>query len=239
MKQEELRKARKKEEQAALLEKKRQRQAQQDELERIRQQQENEQRAAEQQPKGFGSFTSADSAFVEPKGFEQFGADARYRPKSIYADREMNGGFGANLPRGFGSFGKDDPPPRGVAGFGGSTTQEDSGSAAREPEEAPFRGKPFAPRDIRRAAASGDVPSLKDYIEQRPTWVDRKDKNEWGALHLAIKGAHQEAVETLLAAGAEVNGRTSQGQTPLGLAVDRTGDQSPISNLLRQYGGEL
>ena len=212
-------KERKREEEAAMLEQERQRLAQQQELERIRQQQ-------EEAPKGFS---------IESLGTKE------YRPRSLHVpvDRELNGGFGANLPRGFGSFGKDDPPPKGVASAGGSAGQEGSGSTPDESDEAPFRGKPFAPRDVRRAAASGDVHSLKDYIEQRPSWMNRKDKNDWAALHLAIKGGHQESVEALVAAGAEVNGRTSQGQTPLAVAVERTGDQSPISVLLRQHGGEM
>ena len=199
--------------------------------------------------KGFGSFTSGDSAFVEPKGFEAFGADSVYRPRG-FKDQNLKGGWNADLPMGFGSFlrEEDNAPP----GFGGGAFAGASADASAKPEptksqqggaetppEPEFKGRPFAPRDIRRAASAGNAAELADYLDQRPGWVDKKDKNDWAALHLAVRSGHQNTVETLIAAGADVNGRTAYDQTPLSIALERMGEEHPVTVLLRKHGANL
>jgi Ankyrin repeat len=209
-------------------------------------QEEQPQRGAEVlNAKGFGSFTPGESGFVEPKGFESFGTDALYRPRGFKdLEQRKSGGLGANLPMGFGSFGKEDAPPKGVAG--GGLGLEDHGGLDNSgaggggpPDEPAFTGKPFAPRDMRKAAASRDFARLKEYVEQRPDWVDKKDKNGWSPLHLAIRAGHKESVELLLGANADINGRTAQGITPLGVAMERVGEDHPITEMLRKLGGEM
>ena len=223
------------------LEKERQEQERQRiEQERKRREEEGERRKQiSEQAKGFGSFTSDDSNFVEPKGFEQFGEDALYRPKGFKDQQKANAGFNAELPRGFGSFGKEDKPPEGVAGGRRDPFGNQANAGAEASSEAPFRGRPFAPRDMRKAAGSNDIEMLADYLEQRPGWVDKTDKNDWGPIHFAARAGHTQAVEALIRANADVNIRNNQGLTPLAIAVERVGEHHPLTDMLRNNGAEL
>lgn len=171
------------------------------------------------------------------KGFEQFGEDQVYRPQGYKDQQNQNAGFNADLPRGFGSFGKEDKPPEGVAGGRGDPFGNLGGGGGGA--EAPFRGKPFAPRDIRKAAGSNDLEMLADYLQQRPGWVDKTDKNEWGPIHFAAREGHAEAVQVLIQANADINVRNKQGLTPLGIAVERVGERHPLTEILRNNGAEL
>jgi Ankyrin repeats (3 copies) len=116
-------------------------------------------------------------------------------------------------------------------------TQASVGSAAGS--EAPFRGRPFAPRDIRIAAGSNDVEMLRDYLEQRPGWVDKSDKNDWSPIHFAARAGNAEAVKVLLEANVDVNKRNNQGVTALGMALEKVGENHPLTALLRNHGGQV
>ena len=178
----------------------------------------------------------SESFAEQAKGFEAFRDEQKpIRPKAKKQPGVGGGaamGFGAGLGGG-GAAAEVDP-------FGGQKKASVDGSGtAEQPLEPEFKGKPFAPRDIRRAAASGENDALQDYLEQRPHWVNKLDKNNWGAIHLAVRAGHSELVEILVNANADVNGRTVQGLTPLGMALERLGEEHPVTNLLRQHGGEL
>lgn len=215
-------------------------------LERERQEQEEQERqkADEERKRQQEEEKRRQDAIESAKGFGDFAAESVYRPKGFKDQQKLkgNGGFDADLPRGFGSFGKEDKPPEGVAGAkagGGAFGNQASGGGAAASGAPPFRGKPFAPRDIRAAAGANDVKTLTDYVEQRPQWVDKQDKNGWSALMFSIKSGHTAAVEALLQANADVNGRTKDGLTPLAFAVQKGGENHPIANLLRNNGAEL
>jgi len=64
--------------------------------------------------------------------------------------------------------------------------------------------------------------------------VNAKDSRRWTPLHEATDWRHEEIVELLIAAGADVNAQTDDGLTPLGHA-----ERHPeIADLLRKHGGK-
>jgi len=95
-----------------------------------------------------------------------------------------------------------------------------------------YKGRPFSTKDLRKAAATGDVETLAAYLGIKPGWVDLADKNGWTGLHLAARGGHEDAVAALLKAGADPSLKTGTGQTALAIAKDRLGDSHPMAKLL-------
>ena len=87
-----------------------------------------------------------------------------------------------------------------------------------------------------RAAQGGDLETLKDALEKDKALALAKDSNGWEPIHEASRGGHQEAVQVLLAAGADVNARTNfgDGGTPLYLAQEE--GHSELADWLESLG---
>jgi ankyrin repeat protein len=85
---------------------------------------------------------------------------------------------------------------------------------------------------LRAAAQSGNVPRLKALLAHH---IDIDARDPWGrtALMLAVRGDRKEAVEVLLAAGADPNATDAGGTTPLEAAA---GAQPEIAAALRRAG---
>ena len=96
------------------------------------------------------------------------------------------------------------------------------------------------PPGIAIAAREGDLKRLSAELEAAPSTVDRLHQG-CTALHLAILYGHPEAVQLLLAAGANPNVVDSQGLTPLEACALTNGlddEQSrDIGHLLLEAGG--
>eukprot|EP01036_Dinobryon_divergens_P025323 gene25323-33854_t len=81
----------------------------------------------------------------------------------------------------------------------------------------------FNPNDepgfaIRRAAQNGDVPGIEYLLRRNPNQINEADDNGWQALHEAIRGGYPEIVKYLVEMGADLGGRTGNGETPLMIA---------------------
>ena len=98
-----------------------------------------------------------------------------------------------------------------------------------------FNGKPFSPRDVRKAAATGDAALLEGYLSAMPEWVDKADKNGWTSLHLAARAGFSDVVRLLLNFNCNVDAQTSSGDTALGITVQRLGSEHPVAKLLQTW----
>ncbi len=90
--------------------------------------------------------------------------------------------------------------------------------------------------ELRHAAASGDMPALRAALDRRPL-LDARDADGRTALMLASLQGRGEAVDALLAAGADPNAADAHGVTPLHAALD--GGQADIAAALRRAGARL
>jgi ribosome recycling factor len=97
----------------------------------------------------------------------------------------------------------------------------------------------FSPRDVRFAAGHGDHKLLITYLDAKPEYVDRTDKNGWTALHLAIRAGQTPSVQFLLKYKADVNVMTNDGRAPLAMALELLGKNHRISQMLRREGAKV
>jgi hypothetical protein len=94
---------------------------------------------------------------------------------------------------------------------------------------------PYLAEALHRAAESGDLLTLKTLLRFRAqTDIDGRDSSGRTALMLAILSGHADAVDALLASGADPNAADSDGTTPLQAAL--TGNQPAIAAALRRAG---
>lgn len=96
-------------------------------------------------------------------------------------------------------------------------------------------------KDFHLAAARGDDVRVAQYVEARPDLISAADDNGWIALHESVRYGHIIATRLLINAGSDVNARTghdNKGWTPLGLALERLGEENPVTQLLRQHEAE-
>jgi|GEM_PF-1887428 len=86
---------------------------------------------------------------------------------------------------------------------------------------------------IDAAAQAGDLPAVKAILKGDPTLLQSKDWGDLMPLHLAVVHNHADVVDYLLAAGADVNAKTSTGITPLHEAAQNGNKE--ITELLLQH----
>lgn len=95
---------------------------------------------------------------------------------------------------------------------------------------------------IHEAALKGDIGQLQNYVDKGGDIEERSDKN-WVSglyhyagktpLHMAVEGNQPDAVRYLLGKGADIEAKTSQGETPLLLSA-KAGNMTLFDLLLRQ-----
>jgi hypothetical protein len=92
--------------------------------------------------------------------------------------------------------------------------------------------------DFLSAAHGGNNRKLADLLDDAPSLIDGVDNNGWGAIHEAVRNQHIATVSFLAERGARLNLVTENGKgySPLGMAVDLFGEESPIAKLLRRLG---
>jgi ankyrin repeat protein len=96
---------------------------------------------------------------------------------------------------------------------------------------------PEANKEIIKAAKSGDLEKVKGLLETDPALVHARDKDGSTPLHCAAWKGHQQVVELLLKAGADVNAQNTNdhwGTTPLHAAAHA--NQAAIAELLIERG---
>lgn len=95
---------------------------------------------------------------------------------------------------------------------------------------------------VHALAAAGEVARLENLIRQRPEWVETRDRRGNTPLHAAAGALQTGSAELLLGAGADVNARNRDGQTPLhvGMRVGRDDHERRIafSRLLLEHGAD-
>jgi hypothetical protein len=96
----------------------------------------------------------------------------------------------------------------------------------------------FSPKDLRAAAGEGNQKQLITYLMAKPEYIDRKDRNGWTALHMAVKYGQTTSVQFLVKYKADVNALTNDGVAPLDMAVERFGENHRISQMLRHGGAK-
>lgn len=97
-----------------------------------------------------------------------------------------------------------------------------------------YNGRPFSGKDVRKAAAGGDLQVLSAMLEIKPEYIDAHDSNGWAALHLASRAGHEEIVRYLLKQGSNAELETNNGRTALDIAYGKHGAEHPVSKLLEQ-----
>jgi len=65
------------------------------------------------------------------------------------------------------------------------------------------------------AAVEGQLEVITFLVEKKKAPIDAKDRDGWTPLHCACHSGHLEAVDKLVAYGANVNIATSNGSLPL------------------------
>ncbi len=90
---------------------------------------------------------------------------------------------------------------------------------------------------IEIAAQDGDLATVKELIQAKPALVSSRYYigTHWTPLHVAAVKGHTEVVAFLMAHGADVNARDTNGKTPLDLAMEVHNGR--VTEMLIQHGG--
>ena len=89
---------------------------------------------------------------------------------------------------------------------------------------------------IHDAAEKGNIEAIKQHIAAGTEVNVKDDALEWTPLFIAAAWGHKEVVELLIAEGADVNWRKTNGRRPLDLA--NIGVEPETAALLRKHGGK-
>jgi hypothetical protein len=123
-------------------------------------------------------------------------------------------------------------PKRKARGEGGGLFSQENVVEVGAETVPVYKGKPFSPREVRQAAASGDTARLAGYLKKKPKWANKQDKNRWGPLHLAVRSGSLGTVELLLNGECDKMLETADGRTALDIAIENFGWDHPIVDLL-------
>ena len=80
----------------------------------------------------------------------------------------------------------------------------------------------------------GDVDGLKEVVDKLGNLVNAKDENGWTPLHEGTRSGYEDVVKVLIVKGTDINQTTggSNGMSPLYIAREEHGDDSPIVEFL-------
>ena len=92
--------------------------------------------------------------------------------------------------------------------------------------------------EANRAAAAGDVESIKKLAKANKTLLHSKDGNGWQPIHEAARAGHVDVLRVLLEHNVDINARThgGKGGSPLNLAVSMLSPKHPVSQFLIENG---
>jgi len=115
-----------------------------------------------------------------------------------------------------------------------STATSQAGALAQPMASLAAAGRSSDPAaELRRAAEIGDLPEMQTLLDKQPL-IEARDENGRTALMLAALHGQSQAVDVLLAHGADPNAADGHGTTPLQAAV--AGNQQAIAAALRRAG---
>ena len=115
-----------------------------------------------------------------------------------------------------------------------STATSQAGAQAQPMAPLAAAGRSSDPAaELRRAAQNGDLPEMQTLLDSEPL-IEARDENGRTALMLAALHGQSQAVDVLLAHGADPNAADGHGTTPLQAAV--AGNQQAIAAALRRAG---
>jgi len=92
--------------------------------------------------------------------------------------------------------------------------------------------------DGHAAAQRGDVDRLARIAMENDKLLHLQDRNGWQPIHEAARGGHTDALELLLAHGADINARThhGKGSSPLNVAISALSEKHPVAQYLIEMG---
>jgi len=126
-----------------------------------------------------------------------------------------------------------EPPARSADASHPDAAAQGRAAARSAPAPMPQAPPPTDPAALRRAAEFGDIHGLQTLLEERVS-IDGRDASGRTALMLAIQHGHTDAVDALLAHGADPNAADAHGTTPLEAAV--AANQPAVVAALRRAG---
>jgi len=97
-------------------------------------------------------------------------------------------------------------------------------------------------KDFLIAVIRGNDIQVAQYIVARRDLMDGADENGFRGIHEAVRYGHLNTIQLLINAGTDVNARTGKhgrGWSPLGLAVERYDEDSPVIRMLLRHGAEV
>jgi len=74
-------------------------------------------------------------------------------------------------------------------------------------------------QEIFRAVMNGDLNKTKALLEEHPEWINATSWGNWTLLHRASQNGHKDIVDFLISKGADLEARTTLGETPLYAAI--------------------
>lgn len=83
------------------------------------------------------------------------------------------------------------------------------------------------------AASDGNTTAVKTFIESGVHAVNEQDVNGYSAIHAAASYGHEELIRYLISAGANVNLKDNDGDTPILLC-----EEPEIFTILKSYGAD-
>ena len=89
---------------------------------------------------------------------------------------------------------------------------------------------------LHNAASSGDMATIQEILSKFPDMVNSKDVNSWQPIHEAVRSGNLDVIELLINRGADFNGMTKNGGTPLWWAKRVLPEGDPIVAYLEGLG---
>ena len=89
---------------------------------------------------------------------------------------------------------------------------------------------------LHNAASSGDMATIQEILSKFPDMVNSKDVNSWQPIHEAVRSGNLDVIELLINRGADLNGMTKNGGTPLWWAKRVLPEGDPIVAYLEGLG---